>query len=91
MLGKAAPPAHDGDTTAVQLGSNRTVAQPVGGQQNDAATKPHPLRRSQLTNRLLKVRAIGLAKDNRDSAWTRHRSLLGEFICLFHSRRDILS
>jgi hypothetical protein len=91
MLGKPSPPQDRGGAIAAHLPPNGAIAEPFGGKQNNAAAQHHPLRRSQLTRGLLKVLTLGIGQDNRHGSWTRHRSLLGEIICLFDKLAEILS
>lgn len=91
VLGEAPAPAPDGHATTGEVAADLAVAHALGGEQDNAATQHHPLRRGLLPNGLLKVRTIGLGQDNRDSAWARHASLLGGDDDLFHIRFKNLS
>jgi len=75
VLGEPSPPRHDGGAGATQLRFGGAVAQPVGGQQDDAAALDQSLRCRQLADRLLKVLALVVRQDNRHGTWTRHDHL----------------
>ena len=75
VLCEPPPPQDRGGAIAADLSPDGRIAKSLGSKQNNAAAQDHPLRRSQLTGRLLKVLTVGFGEGNGNGSWTRHRSL----------------